>query len=93
MTPIDFILAWKTPYTDSTEHTILVSNFLAQSAVLAEGSEHNNPHKQLAGNGPTSTFMLKELSPYNLGQLLAAYEHKVFVQSVIWISMRLINGS
>ncbi|QXX75296.1 glucose-6-phosphate isomerase [Methylovirgula sp. HY1] len=42
------------------------------------------PHKVFAGNRPSSTFLYKRLSPRVLGQLLALYEHKVFVQSVIW---------
>ena len=36
------------------------------------------------GNKPTSTILLNEISPYNLGLLLALYEHKVFVQGIIW---------
>lgn len=42
------------------------------------------PHKVFAGNRPSSTFLYKRLSPRVLGQLIALYEHKVFVQSVIW---------
>ncbi len=42
------------------------------------------PHKVFAGNRPSSTFLYKKLSPRVLGQLIALYEHKVFVQSVIW---------
>lgn len=42
------------------------------------------PHKTVAGNRPSNTLILRELTPYSLGALLALYEHKVFVQSVIW---------
>ena len=42
------------------------------------------PHKVFAGNRPSSTFMHKALTPFALGRLVALYEHKVFVQSVIW---------
>jgi glucose-6-phosphate isomerase len=42
------------------------------------------PHKVFDGNRPSSTFIYKKLSPRVLGQLIALYEHKVFVQSVIW---------
>jgi len=42
------------------------------------------PHKVFPGNRPSSTFIYKKLSPRVLGQLIALYEHKVFVQSVIW---------
>ena len=41
-------------------------------------------YKQYAGNQPSSTILLKELTPYSLGMLIAMYEHKVFVQSVLW---------
>jgi glucose-6-phosphate isomerase len=42
------------------------------------------PHKVFEGNRPSSTFLYKKLSPRVLGQLIALYEHKVFVQGVIW---------
>jgi glucose-6-phosphate isomerase len=42
------------------------------------------PHKAFAGNRPSSTFLFRQLSPRVLGELVALYEHKVFVQSVIW---------
>ena len=46
---------------------------------------HDLPnYKQYAGNQPSSTLLLKELNPYSLGMLIAMYEHKVFVQSVLW---------
>ncbi|RSR55936.1 glucose-6-phosphate isomerase, partial [Acinetobacter baumannii] len=69
-----------------------LSNCLAQSRLLAFGNEaldaaelKNLPiYKQYEGNQPSSTLLLKELNPYSLGMLIALYEHKVFVQSVIW---------
>jgi glucose-6-phosphate isomerase len=42
------------------------------------------PHKTFAGNRPSSTLLYSALTPRNLGRLVALYEHKVFVQSVIW---------
>jgi len=42
------------------------------------------PHKVFPGNRPTNTILLKELNPYSLGALIAMYEHKVFVQGIIW---------
>ncbi|NEM97905.1 glucose-6-phosphate isomerase [Pontibacter burrus] len=42
------------------------------------------PHKLFRGNKPTTSIMMKQLTPYNLGALLAMYEHKTFVQGVIW---------
>jgi len=74
------------------QHHLALSNCLAQSRLLAFGNEaldstelENLPiYKQYEGNQPSSTLLLKELNPYNLGMLIALYEHKVFVQSVIW---------
>ena len=42
------------------------------------------PHKVFPGNRPTNTIVLHELTPFNLGSLIALYEHKVFVQGVVW---------
>jgi glucose-6-phosphate isomerase len=41
-------------------------------------------HKVVAGNKPSNTLLLEELNPYNLGMLLALYEHKVYALSVLW---------
>jgi glucose-6-phosphate isomerase len=42
------------------------------------------PYKLFSGNRPTNSILLKKLTPYSLGQLIALYEHKIFVQGVIW---------
>jgi glucose-6-phosphate isomerase len=42
------------------------------------------PHKVFAGNQPSTTIVLPRLDPFHLGMLLALYEHKVFVQGVVW---------
>ena len=42
------------------------------------------PYKVFAGNTPTNSFLFKELTPFTLGQLIALYEHKIFVQGTIW---------
>jgi glucose-6-phosphate isomerase len=42
------------------------------------------PHKRFSGNRPTSSFLVDQITPYRLGQLIALYEHKIFVQGVIW---------
>ncbi|MPW44384.1 glucose-6-phosphate isomerase [Acinetobacter guerrae] len=74
------------------QHHLALSNCLAQSRLLAFGNQaldqkelENLPiYKQYAGNQPSSTFLIKELNPKTLGMLIALYEHKVFVQSVLW---------
>jgi glucose-6-phosphate isomerase len=42
------------------------------------------PHRVFEGNRPTNSILVKQLTPYTLGQLVAMYEHKIFVQGVIW---------
>ena len=65
----------------------LLANFLAQPAALALGRDAGPgvpPHKTFPGNRPSTTILLDCLDPYHLGMLLALYEHKIFVQGVIW---------
>ena len=69
----------------SDHHDELVANLLAQSEALAMGTkEDEDPHRFCPGNRPNTTIFLKTLSPRLLGMLLALYEHKIFVQGVIW---------
>jgi len=42
------------------------------------------PHKLFPGNRPSNTILLPKITPYTLGQLIALYEHKIFVQGTIW---------
>ncbi|MEU3374698.1 glucose-6-phosphate isomerase [Streptomyces sp. NPDC006711] len=77
------------------QHDLLMANFFAQTQALAFGktpdevraegvSEELVPHKTFRGNHPTTTILAKELTPSVLGQLIALYEHKVFVQGAVW---------
>ena len=49
-----------------------------------EEIEHLTPHKVFEGNRPTNSILFKQLTPAMLGSLIAMYEHKIFVQGVIW---------
>ena len=91
----DFIVAAKRYHdTDNAElqhqHQLNLANCLAQSRILAlgdsviEGAEDAPVYKRYKGNQPCTSILLDELTPYTFGQLIAMYEHKVFVQSVIW---------
>ena len=42
------------------------------------------PFKEFEGNKPTNSFLVKEITPFTLGELIALYEHKIFVQGIIW---------
>ncbi|MGW4030814.1 glucose-6-phosphate isomerase [Streptomyces sp. NPDC004838] len=77
------------------QHDLLMANFFAQTQALAFGRtpdevraegvpEELVPHKTFEGNHPTTTILADELTPSVLGQLVALYEHKVFVQGAIW---------
>ncbi len=57
---------------------------LKSSGKSEEETEFLLPYKVFAGNTPTNSFLFKELNPFTLGQLIALYEHKIFVQGVIW---------
>ncbi|MBN9286651.1 MAG: glucose-6-phosphate isomerase [Gammaproteobacteria bacterium 39-13] len=85
--PIDFIVAAQT-HTEqlASQHLQLVANCLAQSAALMQGtpSDVKSTHDKMPGNKPSNTLLLSKISPRALGQLLALYEHKVFVQGAIW---------
>ena len=101
-------------------HTILLSNFFAQTEALMKGKTAKEareelraagmlarsmsrvfdrslgaggkeadikkllPHKVFAGNRPTNSIMFKKLTPRTLGSLIAMYEHKIFVQGIVW---------
>ncbi|MEU6622327.1 glucose-6-phosphate isomerase [Streptomyces litmocidini] len=77
------------------QHDLLMANFFAQTQALAFGktpeevraegvAEDLVPHKTFQGNHPTTTILADALTPAVLGQLIALYEHKVFVQGAIW---------
>ncbi|MFC8104332.1 glucose-6-phosphate isomerase [Streptomyces sp. NPDC057363] len=77
------------------QHDLLMANFFAQTQALAFGKtpdevraegvpEELVPHKTFKGNHPTTTILARELTPSVLGQLVALYEHKVFVQGAVW---------
>ncbi|WAL94830.1 glucose-6-phosphate isomerase [Streptomyces sp. Je 1-369] len=97
--PADFI-GFAEPVADLlpglvAQHDLLMANFFAQTQALAFGktpdevraegvAEELVPHKTFKGNHPTTTILAKELTPSVLGQLIALYEHKVFVQGAVW---------
>ncbi|MFE0491719.1 glucose-6-phosphate isomerase [Streptomyces griseoaurantiacus] len=97
--PADFI-GFARPVAELSEelkaqHDLLMANFFAQTQALAFGKtaeevraegaqEEQVPHRTFRGNHPTTTILAPELTPSVLGQLIALYEHKVFVQGAVW---------
>ncbi len=57
---------------------------LEKAGLSAEAIAKLLPFKVFAGNKPTNSFLLKKITPFTLGQLVALYEHKIFVQGIIW---------
>lgn len=86
--PCDFIGAINTPYNTDPHHKMLTANMLAQSRALMAGrtkaEANGNTHRVFGGNRPSTTILVDRLDPYHLGMLLALYEHKVFVQGILW---------
>jgi glucose-6-phosphate isomerase len=89
--PIDFIGIIR-PYYEQyqnqskgvSNHQELWSNLVAQPAALALGKEDSEPAKSFPGNRPSSTILLNDISPENIGRLLAFYEAKTVFEAFIW---------
>jgi glucose-6-phosphate isomerase len=89
--PIDFIGVIR-PYYEQyqnqskgvSNHQELWSNLVAQPAALALGKEDSDPAKSFPGNRPSSTILLNDISPENIGSLLAFYEAKTVFEAFIW---------
>jgi len=93
--PCDFIAPAISHNPIGDHHTKLLSNFFAQTEALMNGKTKDDllaenvkpeliPYKSFSGNRPTNSFLIKKITPFTLGQLIALYEHKIFVQGVIW---------
>ncbi len=81
---LDFILIKRSPIGDSESQLLANANALAQIEALAVGHSSVDPHRRHPGNRPCSVLVAESLSPKTLGALIAIYEHKIFVQSLIW---------
>jgi glucose-6-phosphate isomerase len=93
--PTDFLACAEPNHDLDDMHDLLLANFLAQPRALAFGRtaeevaaegtpEDVVPHKVMPGNRPSNAILAPKMTPSVLGQLVAAYEHRVFTQGVIW---------
>lgn len=90
--PCDFIgfreARHELPETLTGQHDMLLANMVAQSQALMTGrpvaQSGGDLQKTFPGNRPSTTMIATRLDAYHLGMLLALYEHKIFVQGVIW---------
>ena len=95
LVPADFIVFAESTHETGEQHDLLVANCLAQTKALAFGKTAEEiaaegtppglvPHKVMPGNRPSSTILAPKLTPSVLGQLVALYEHTVFVEGTVW---------
>jgi len=95
LVPADFIGFATSTHEDADRQDLLMANCFAQTKALAFGRTPDEvaaegtpaavvPHKVMPGNHPTSTILAPELTPSVLGQLVALYEHTVFVEGAVW---------
>lgn len=95
MIPCDFIAPAISLNETGDHHSILLANFLAQpealmmgkskAEVLAEGTPKDLVNQKVfTGNRPSNTILVDKMTPFNLGMILAMYEHKIFVEGVLW---------
>lgn len=95
LVPTDFIGFINSNNQIGNHQIQLVANLIAQTEALAFGKTEEElkaegvskellPFKKFEGNKPSTTIVFSKLTPFTLGQLIALYEHKVFVQGVIW---------
>ena len=85
--PTDFIGFSASLYGNQDHQNKLMANFLAQTEALlqgTEGTEVATDFRKFEGNKPTNTLLIKKLTPHSLGGLIALYEHKLFVQGIVW---------
>jgi glucose-6-phosphate isomerase len=97
LVPCDFIAPAISHNNIGDHHQKLLSNFFAQTEALMNGKTLEELQKesgssnvnmmtfrQFNGNKPTNSILVKQITPFNLGRLIALYEHKIFVQGIIW---------
>ncbi len=101
--PCDFIAPAQSHNPLGEHHTLLLSNFFAQTEALMNGKtlevvidelkaagktqeeiDQIAPFKVFDGNRPTNSLLVKKITPRSLGSLIAMYEHKIFVQGIMW---------
>ena len=86
--PADFV-AVASPMAETqindSRHQFLVANAIAQADSLMRGRPAaEDPHRQFPGNRPSTFILLEDLSPSSIGALVALFEHKIFVEGVLW---------
>ena len=84
---IDFLLPARSAVGVQAQQDLAAANCVAQAWALAEGDpsgQAHGPHRRYPGNRGSTLILCERLDPETLGKLVALYEHKVFVQGVVW---------
>ena len=86
LVPVDFLLPARSSGAAQSQQDLAIRNCLAQSEALMDGYSEEGlaPYRVHKGNNPSNTLLFEALTPETLGQLIALYEHKVFVEGVVW---------
>ncbi len=86
LVPVDFLLPVRSSGGAQEQQDLAIANCLAQAEALMDGFNEPGlaPYRVHTGNNPSNTILFESLKPETLGQLIALYEHKVFVEGVIW---------
>ena len=82
--PLEFVAVKNATHALPDHQALLLSNALAQAQALMVGKSDAGGHKNFAGNRPSTFILLEDLTPFNLGALIALQEHRVFVSGAVW---------
>ena len=82
--PVEFVAVKNATHALPDHQALLLSNVLAQAQALMVGKSDAGGHKNFAGNRPSTFILLEDLTPFNLGALIAMQEHRVFVSGAVW---------
>jgi glucose-6-phosphate isomerase len=82
--PVEFVAVKNATHALPDHQALLLSNVLAQAQALMVGKSDAGGHKNFKGNRPSTFILLEELTPFNLGALIALQEHRVFVSGAVW---------
>jgi glucose-6-phosphate isomerase len=81
---LEFIVVRESPVGARHQQQLAIANALAQIESFTVGQGGEDSHRRHPGNRPLAVILLDSLTPRSLGAMLALYEHKVYVQSLIW---------
>lgn len=82
--PVDFILPLQPRHPYLAHHQALIANCYGQKQALLEGRSTDQAYRDIPGNRSANLITFEQLNPKTLGALIALYEHKIFIQSLIW---------